>query len=757
MSIRFTKQALVTGVCLAALMGPTVLSASLPPNEEAPADSSAAVPSRPRIGIAFGGGGARGAAHVGVIRVLEELRIPVDYVAGTSMGAIVGALYSLGMTADEIERELLAVDWADLFDDRMSRRARPMRRKEDDSIALLPFEWGLKNRRLQPPRGFISGQKFPFAFPNPDLFTAGHESFDQLPIPFRAVATDVETGEKVVLDRGNLLRAIRASMAVPGIFTPVEWDGRLLVDGFLASNVPVDVVREMGADIVIAIDVGRRPEDLTPEQLETLRGIAEAAARVATKLSNIDELSRADILIQPELNRWNGSEYDQLATIVPPGEEAARAAVDELAPLGVSTAEFERWRRQVDAVPVAPPMVDLIVLDNQSRVDDRVIRRLIDLPTDEVLDAKVLRRDLEEIFELGMFESVDFDLYREDVYNVLAIRPREKPYAPLIFQAGAAYISSYHGASRFQLHLRLNWREVNRRGGEWRTDLGLGRLNGLHTEFYQPLDWNRNWYVVPGLSFSRTKDGFFETHPNRTLAQYDYKRFEGALDFGRVFGHWLDLRVGVLATHADTEFTVGLVNVPRISDEFAGPRARLTMDTLNDHRLPRRGVYVLADYSRPSGWLGTTAEYERVWGYGLAAFGRERDVMILSAQGGSDLGTDMPFYEQFFLGGLRNLSAFNTSYLRGDAFGQASVGWLHHLAGGNLPVASRLWLGLWAEAGNTWRTSQDATLDDLEYCGAISLFIETAAGPIHIGYGRSSSGRDAFHVEYGVPLATARN
>ena len=734
-----------------------ILAVAIPlatPAAEAPADSTA---TRPTIGLALGGGGARGAAHIGVLRVLEDLGIQVDYVAGTSMGSIVGALYALGLTADEIEAELVAVDWADLFVDRMPRRNRPMRRKEDDTEAFFPFEWGWKNRRLQTPRGVIAGQKFPFAFNTPGLLTAGHTGFDNLPIPYRAVATDLETGERVVLDHGNLITAVRASMSIPGVFPPMELDGRLLVDGYLASNVPVDAVRDMGADIIIAIEVGRRQEDMSSESLETLGGIREAASRIRSQLALVAELSHADIVIRPDLDQWSGQEYDQLAKIIPPGEVAAREAEDELAPLAVSAAEYEAWRQSVDSTPVPSPHVDLLVLDNRTRVADKAIYEWIDIQTDLDLDLDVLQEDLEEVYELGLFETVGFDLTREDTYNVLTIRPREKPYAPYLVNLGAGYISSYHGSARVQLQARVNWREVNRMGAEWRTDFGLGRVSGIRTEFHQPLDWKRRWYFSPTLQYFQRKDGFFEVDPNRTLAQYDYNRFGGVLGLGRSFGRWLDLRVGVEAARLTYNFTVGLVNIPRTAEEISGPRVRLVVDTLDDHARPRTGLYLRTDYQRPSGWFDTPLEYERLWGSALAAFGNETDIVLLDAQGGTDLGTEMPFHQQFYLGGLRTLSAFNTSYLRGDAFGLATAGLLHRLGGSNLPFSSRAYLGLWLEAGNTWYPSQETTLDDLRYCGAISLLLDTVAGPFHLGYGRSTMGHDAFHLEYGVHLASPRN
>jgi len=214
---------------------------------------------RARIGLVLGGGGARGGAHIGVLHALHEMRIPIDLVAGTSMGAVIGALHSVGMTPAEIEANITTIDWDDLFSDRPTRTHRNYRRKEDDNARYLPIEWGWKGRIVLP-SGAISGQKLAFAFPNPALYLFGHDSFDNLSTPFRAVSTDLQTGQMFVPDHGNLMKAVRASMSIPGVFPPVHWEGRLLVDGFMARNLPVDVALDMGADLIIAVDVGSHPE-----------------------------------------------------------------------------------------------------------------------------------------------------------------------------------------------------------------------------------------------------------------------------------------------------------------------------------------------------------------------------------------------------------------------------------------------------------------------------------------------------------------
>ncbi len=710
---------------------------------------------RPRIGLVLGGGGARGAAHVGVIRVLEEQNIPIDYVAGTSMGSIVGALYALGLSADEIEQALLAVDWGELFVDRPARRGRSMRRKEDDTRTFFPIEFGLRGGRLTTPRGLIAGQKLAFAFPHTGMIGAVHESFDDLPIPYRAVATDLETGEKVVLDRGNLIRAVRASMSIPGIFPPVEIDGRLLVDGYLASNVPVDVVREMGADIVIAVEVGRRTEDISREQLRSRGAILEQASRIQSQRAIQGKLGRADIVIRPQLEQWTGQEYDQLAAIMDPGEVAAREHIDELQALGVPRPVFDGWRMRVSSHPVDVPPVDRVDLVNLTRIVDEVILDRLDVTLGEPLNPPRLQASFEEIYELGLVERSGFDLVHEDGVNVLRIYVHEKPYAPFLVYLGGAYRMSYSGLSPFAVHLRINKLEVNRRGAEWRTDVSLGSVFGVRTEFYQPLDFRRRWFVAPQLMASLQDDALFLDQ--RYAGSYRYRRFGGVLDLGRTLGRTAEIRGGFYGGHLSTEWSSGLFPVPKQNDTTVGMRGVLRVDTLDDHRVPRQGVKAGVYYESPQPWLGTEMDYDRLWGQFFAAAGSHDDRILFDLQGGTDFGSAMPYYQHFYLGGLRALSGYHVQRLRGRAYGLASLGWLHRLGGGDLPFASKTYLGLWLDAGNVWLDSQDAALNDLIYNGAITLLLETPLGPFHVGYGRADNGRDAFHIDFGIHLASPAN
>ena len=291
---------------------------------------------RPKIGLVLGGGGARGAAHIGVIRKLKELNIPIDYVAGTSMGSLIAALYATGMNADELDRTIRSLEWGDLFNDDTRRADRPFRRKRDDDLALFGPKLGVGRDSSLLPRGAISGQKISFLFESLVRDRVQVDNFDDLPIPYRSVTADIATGRTVVLDHGNLALAMRASMSVPGVFDPVELSGHLLVDGGIVNNVPVDVVRAMGADRLIVVDVG---SPLTPR--DKLGNLVSVVVQMSSLLirNNVEvqlaTLTEGDLLIRPDIN-ITSADFDKAGEAIDTGYQAADELSQNLASFSVS-------------------------------------------------------------------------------------------------------------------------------------------------------------------------------------------------------------------------------------------------------------------------------------------------------------------------------------------------------------------------------------------------------------------------------------
>ena len=319
---------------------------------------------------------------MGVLKVLQELRIPIDYVAGTSMGSVVGGLYASGMNADEIEREIRAMDWDDLFLDDPARQDRTFRRKRDDDLYAFKAKIGVGEGEIKIPLAYIRGQKFDLMLNRLTLPVVGIDDFDRLPVPYRAVATDLETGKEVVLAKGNLARSIRASLAVPAAFDPVEIDGRLLVDGGLANNVPVSVARSMGADVFIVVNVGSGlfKRDEIHSALDVTAQLTNFLFTLNTE-QQLATLGPSDVLIVPPLGDFSGGDFEHAADAIPIGESAAREASDALRRYSVSEEDYARYLASRDRARSGVPQIDFVRTENQSRLDDAVIGRRISAHT----------------------------------------------------------------------------------------------------------------------------------------------------------------------------------------------------------------------------------------------------------------------------------------------------------------------------------------------------------------------------------------
>src|SRR5437867_6349390 len=365
-------------------------------------------PHRPRIGLALSGGGARGIAHVGVLEVLEELRVPIDFIAGTSMGSIVGGLYASGMSPAQMRSALLNLDWNDLFNDRPPRRDMCYRRKEDDASDLINLEMGLKDGRLLLPRGLVAGQKIAFALESITLQAAGARDFDRLPIPFRAVATDLGSGEMVVLDHGHLADALRASMSIPGVVAPFEMEGRLLVDGGLVRNLPVDVARAMGADVVIAVDVSTPLRE--PGSIRSLPEVTGQATGMLTRENVEEQLAHADVVITPALGSLTSNDYSEARRILDLGEAAAREHLADLSRYALPPEEFTARLERLHAPTGGPPRIDAVRVEGVSRVDHRIIDRRIGTHPGGPRDLDGLKGDLARLYELGACQKRDYAL-----------------------------------------------------------------------------------------------------------------------------------------------------------------------------------------------------------------------------------------------------------------------------------------------------------------------------------------------------------
>ncbi|MGE5346936.1 MAG: patatin-like phospholipase family protein [Acidithiobacillales bacterium] len=697
---------------------------------------------RPKIGLALGGGGARGAAHIGVLKVLEDLRIPIDYVAGTSMGSIVGGLYATGYSPDELEKIVQKIDWAGIFSDAPPRKQRSFRRKEDDFLYALGLEVGLKGG-LTLPSGLLAGRKLSFLLQTLTMPAAGIDDFDRLEIPFHAVAADVQTGEVVVLSKGNLGKALRASMAIPVAFTPVELDGRLLIDGGNAQNLPVQTVKAMGPDVIIAVDVGSSGE-IPTEKPKTATGILGRLIDIPLLQNTVASRKLANVVIIPNLKGLGTADFQKTAQIIPRGEAAARALAPELERYSVSEQEYRAWREKHRAPLPPPPAVREVTVAPIAGLDPRRIKHFVKSKPGPI-DTATLDKDLERLYGTGLFENVEFELQGRGAERELHIIPTSKPWGPTYLRVGLNLSSDFNGGSSFGVLGLLDATEMNRIGAEWKTAVEIGTSQDVATQFFQPLGYTSDFFIAPRGSFFQYPVDIFDNQKNQRVATYRVRRSLGGLDLGYDVSTVAELRAGLQWGHGNATLRTGSADLPDLDVATAAVVGRLRVDQLDDAALPKRGYFANLEFKGEREGLGGALDYDRLEASALGAFTLGRLTTILRGRWGDPLGSTIPFYDQFTLGGFLNLSGYAHNQLYGSSYGFAEAVFYYRLSSGGA-IIQGTYLGASAEAGTVWAQGQPRSLGDFRGAGSVFLSAETLFGPFYFAYGFSGSKHTSFYV-----------
>lgn len=708
---------------------------------------------RPRIGLVLSGGGARGGAHIGVLKVLEELRVPVDMIVGTSAGSIVGSAYASGLPLKDIETEMQGLSTSTLFHD-VSREDTPYRRKADDAINYLGPEMGLSLNGLSLPKGAVAGVSLEAVLRRLTRRQAS-TNFDRLPIPFRAVATDLASAEMVVISQGQLALAARASMAVPGAVNPVEIDGRLLVDGGLKRNLPVDVARKMGADVVIAINIGTPL--LKRQQITSLLSVTDQVLRILTDANvelSLKELTPRDVLIKPDLKDISSSAFDRLREASMQGELAAREASAQLARYSLSEPAYQahlklRERTEGDAALV----IDEVRVVGTRVVNPEVVLAAMETRAGAPLDVQQLDRDIKRIYSRGDFESVNYTLTEEPGEGrVLIAEVTEKSWGPNFLRFGLSLSSDFEGNSLFNLLASHRWTWLNALGAEWRNDLQLGQTDRLMSEWYQPLTERQHAFVAPRIELADEPFDLYNPESDKRLARFRRQSSEFGLDLGTPLGNGGEARLGVVRGRVrfadDTSFVPASDLAGRT--QVGGVLARLRLDRLDSLSFPRSGYAADARvfFSRPD--LGADDDYTKAALSVQAATHWGPHVLRAAVRAGGNLKAgSLPGHELFKLGGFLQLSGYQTGQLLGTDMRFGRLIYNYRLSGPGF--LDGMYAGASLEAGR---------ISDLDLLGAAprtrrgaSLYfaIDTPIGPFYLAYGAGDGGNRAAYLFLGQP------
>ena len=706
---------------------------------------------RPRIGLVLGGGGAKGAAHVGVLRVLDEMRIPIDCIAGTSMGALVGGTYAAGTSAVELEQAVRSIPWktAIAFDDR--RVKEPMRRKVSGVTYSNGLEFGLRNRQITPPASLIGSQNIDLTIGHLVARSQGVTDFNQLPIPFRAVATDMLKGQMAVLDQGSLVGAMRASMSLPGVFSPVQIGGRLLGDGGLTRNLPVDVARETCADVVIAVSIPNSTPTL--EELQSPLAMAGRTLDIliqANEQRQIDSLRPGDVMITVPMGDIGPASFDKVAEAIPLGRAAALEHREALARYSLPQDEYDAWRASVAKGEPAAVKLAAIRVDGAVRVNPDYVREVLRLEPGDVVTPKAIANRVNDVYALGDFDTVTYALSGPPAAPTLDVILAERAAGPNVVRFDVGFYMGTDTNAAFTVGGDFLRTWINSRGGELHGAASVGHTTGMSLSVYQPLGAAHKWFVEPGVTAQRTIEGIYSE--GDAVADYAFNSAWGYLDAGRVFGTNAELRAGLRAGGQSVKRDIALPTLEEIDWEgYGGTSVRYTYDDRDRDILPRSGLLARVDYFRSADWLDAAATYQRLEGMASYALPVGTSVAYLRAAGGSSLGTSLPVYDQFLLGGPISFPGFAIGELRGDGFWTTSATYLKRVAQISDLFGQALYVGASLTAG--------AMDDQFDYPGAGVLYSaallfggRTPLGPLTMSLAGTSQGDWQVMFDLGRPI-----
>lgn len=749
-----TDRAILLSAAIMMSMSATCMAEERAADAVAPAGTSCGVrepgDTRPRIGLALGGGGARGIAHVRVLKKLEEMRIPVDCIAGTSMGALVGAFYATGKDADEIEGLLKTLEWKQLFSDSIPRRERSLRRKDEDATRLATLGVGFGGKGLKIAPGFSEGERLIAFFERETGSGRISGNFDKLPIPFRAVATDINTGQHVVLDHGSLPMAMRASMSLPGIFRPVEIEGKILVDGGLADQVPIDVVRAMGADRVIAVDVGTplsvldRDASLVDvlDQMSGFLTTGSAARQLAT-------LGPSDLLITPDLSgKVSTGDFEKADLALQIGQQAADAASGPLASFSTSAAQYGQFESKHKFTAFEAPVISSIRFENHTDYADEVLLNYLPVKIGEPLDADAMRKGIIDAYGLGTLSSITYDVKGEGNAAEIEIKAYSKPHGPTYVQAGLTLSDDLQGNHESNLRAALLFSPISPFGAEARVLLQLGSEPALTGEYYHPFDYRSRYVADIKGGFETANFNIFDDFGNKVL-RYRAERTGVRALLSRNFSNALQLSAGLERYTGSARLEVGDPSFPDIDFDDGAAVLQARIDTIDSLYFPRNGFLMGLGYRMSREGLGADTEFDQADFDAVGAKGFGPHSIQLGARYHVTTSGIAPIQSLYRLGGRWRLAGFQNNQLTGQNYALAFLGYSYQLG----TVMNRsAQVGATLEYGNAWQRRSDMAWDDGIFNGSVFIGFDSWIGPMIFGYGLREGGDSVLFIELGQSL-----
>ncbi|WP_299493205.1 patatin-like phospholipase family protein [uncultured Shewanella sp.] len=707
---------------------------------------------RPTIGLVLSGGGAKGAAHIGVLKVLEANRIPVDYIAGTSIGAYVGGMYALGYSAVEIESIMMNTDWTKGYSDSIPREELSYRNKGLRDLYNIPINMGYSDDEAKFPAGILRGQSMSQLLRQSTNLVQEFTSFDDLSIPYRAVATNLETSDAVILSSGSIVQAMQASASVPGALAPTVIDGKLLIDGGIANNLPVSVAQAMGADIIIAVDIG---SPLVGKK--ELNNTIDVLSQLSTMLTNASAarqkqlLTEKDILIRPQIDDLGTADFSIMPTALLLGQEAARGELQDLLDLQVPENEYlayvdnKKQRSTLWRKELRKPVIRIVV-DNNAQVNESLIRDTFDIKIGEDITTEQLDKGIERVYALDLFERVDAEFSDTDEGRVLTLITRDKSWGPNYFQLGFSWEDDFNNDSIIEVNLAYTLTNLTTNGGEWRNELMLGYNKMFASEFYQPLDPKERYFSRARLEFSSTNIQYYQD--NTVYLELVQKIYSAEMGLGVNYANGGSVELGGLGEIGSVSNDT--VDPFELDYSSYGAYLKFGFDDLDSINFPTSGNrFTLDMYLRKEDYQQSFVENNEDYSFQIEANWRGairiKNHVLMGKASFATVDTDTFFtVNTSSLGGFLNLSGYHQNALVGSHKVFSALVYQYDLGRDVLGLTQfPLYLGTSLESGNVWQQRDAIDFGDLIYSGSLFLGTDTGIGPTALGFGFTNTGEQS--------------
>ncbi|OED63609.1 serine protease [Vibrio tasmaniensis] len=734
---------------------------------------------RPTVAVVLAGGGAKGAAHIGVLKALEEMQIPVDYITGTSMGSYVGGLYATGMSADEIESFIYTVDWNRGYRDRVNRSDRRVRDKEYEDRYQLNTDLGLGWGEIKARKGVVQGQNMLRILRETTGNLSPFDSFDQLAIPYRSVATDIIKLEEVVIDHGHLVDAMMASMSVPGALPPYEVDGRMLVDGGVTNNMPVDVARAMGADIVIAVDISSNYKD--KEDFTTFLSAADQLSNYLVRRSTQEQaetLTDDDVFLRPDVGQMDTTEFDKMPGAYQAGYDAAREYSSELSKLSLSNADYQKYiehkqqaRKQLKHGDQT--VVDKVVINNNSHYSDKLIENRLHLDSGKILKTSEIESQVKDLYALDRFELITYEFENVDGEDQLQVDVNEKSWGPNYLNFRFYLEDDFATESQYSIGMSANFTDINSHGAELRTNVEMGTDKLIEAELFSPFFSSHKLFTSASLVYSNQKRNLPANiddieEPGLEVTQdylpMTYKEFISELALGYQPTLWQELKVGLRYTDGDIE-VASLPSLGGGSYKRTGAFMSYRLDTLDNFSLPTEGYFVDLEYlithdefdsDTTISDTALTTESDTVYEFSanfMAAQSIEKHTLVAKLDYGIVESKNSIFpIDPKELGGFLNLSGIPRNSMIGQNLAYTSLIYRYKWFENDFGLfKSPFYVGASIEHGGVW-SNNDLSIDEAPMFTAGSVFagVDSPVGPIILAYGRTEDNYDSVYLIIGT-------